>query len=142
MFGFTDSWYCEKSAVGIRALRVDVSTHPVNLRSGNITIGIKRNAEHTSASPRNFLRRAQGVAWGFNRNHITCGVLSAREGRKSPTGSSITQTCGGYTLLLKGLEAEVAVVLNTEGMSPQHLYVAMTRGLMKLVVCSPNPILG
>ena len=45
-------------------------------------------------------------------------------------------------LALKGLEAEVAVVLNTEGMSAQHLYVAMTRGSMKLVVCSASPILG
>lgn len=57
-------------------------------------------------------------------------------------GRRLPKRAVGSTLLLKGLEAEVAVVLNTEGMSPQHLYVAMTRGSMKLVVCSPNPILG
>ena len=48
----------------------------------------------------------------------------------------------GSTLLLKGLEAEVAVILNTEEMNAQNLYVAMTRGSMKLVVCSATPILG
>jgi len=42
----------------------------------------------------------------------------------------------GSTLLLKGLESEVAVILDAHGMNPAHLYVAMTRGARKLVVCS------
>lgn len=42
----------------------------------------------------------------------------------------------GSTLLLKGLESEVAVILDVQGMNPAHLYVAMTRGSKKLVVCS------
>ncbi|WP_328702327.1 UvrD-helicase domain-containing protein [Belnapia arida] len=45
----------------------------------------------------------------------------------------------GSTLLLKGLEAEVAVILDAHGMNPAHLYVAMTRGARKLVVCSRTP---
>ncbi len=57
-------------------------------------------------------------------------------------GRPLPKRAVGSTLLLKGLEAEVAVVLNAEGMSAQHLYVAMTRGSMKLVVCSASPILG
>lgn len=57
-------------------------------------------------------------------------------------GRPLPKRAVGSTLLLKGLEAEVVVVLNTEGMSAQHLYVAMTRGSMKLVVCSASPILG
>lgn len=57
-------------------------------------------------------------------------------------GRPLPRRAVGSTLLLKGLEAEVAVVLNTKGMSAQHLYVAMTRGSMKLVVCSSSPILG
>ena len=40
-------------------------------------------------------------------------------------GRRLPKRAVGSTLLLKGLEAEVAVVLNAEGMSPQHLYVAM-----------------
>lgn len=45
-------------------------------------------------------------------------------------------------MLFKGLEAEVAVILNIEGMNSSHLYVAMTRESIKLVVCSASPILG
>jgi hypothetical protein len=57
-------------------------------------------------------------------------------------GRSLPKRAVGSTLLLKGLEAEAAVVLNTENMNAQNLYVAMTRGLMKLVVCSPDPMVG
>jgi DNA helicase-2/ATP-dependent DNA helicase PcrA len=57
-------------------------------------------------------------------------------------GHPMPKRAVGSTLLLKGQEAEVAVLLNTEGMSAQNLYVAMTRGSMKLVVCSPSPMLG
>lgn len=57
-------------------------------------------------------------------------------------GRPLPKRAVGSTLLLKGLEAEVAVVLNTDGMSAQHLYVAMTRGSMRLVVCSGTPTIG
>lgn len=57
-------------------------------------------------------------------------------------GRPLPMRAVGSTLLLKGLEAEVAVLLNTDGMSVQHLYVAMTRGSMKLVVCSASPVIG
>lgn len=57
-------------------------------------------------------------------------------------GRPLPKRAVGSTLLLKGLEAEVAVVLNTENMNAQHLYVAMTRGSMKLVVCSPDAMVG
>ncbi|GGC93597.1 hypothetical protein GCM10011396_46140 [Undibacterium terreum] len=42
----------------------------------------------------------------------------------------------GSTLLLKGLEADIAVVLNPELMDATHLYVALTRGAQRVVVCS------
>ncbi|MDX1751096.1 MAG: UvrD-helicase domain-containing protein [Methylophaga sp.] len=57
-------------------------------------------------------------------------------------GRPLPKRAVGSTLLLKGLEAEVAVLLNTEGMSAQNLYVAMTRGSMRLVVCSARPMVG
>jgi DNA helicase-2/ATP-dependent DNA helicase PcrA len=47
----------------------------------------------------------------------------------------------GSTLLLKGLEADVAVVLEPQAMTTAHLYVALTRGARQLVVCSPTSIL-
>lgn len=57
-------------------------------------------------------------------------------------GRPLPKRAVGSTLLLKGLEAEVAVLLDTVGMSAQNLYVAMTRGSMKLVVCSATPSVG
>ena len=57
-------------------------------------------------------------------------------------GRVLPQRAVGSTLLLKGLEAEVAVVLNPQAMNAAHLYVAMTRGSMRLVVCSPVAHVG
>lgn len=56
-------------------------------------------------------------------------------------GRALPRRAVGSTLLLKGLEAEVAVILNTEGMNARHLYVAMTRGANRLVVCSRSATL-
>ena len=47
----------------------------------------------------------------------------------------------GSTLLLKGLEAEVSVILNAPALDAKNLYVAMTRGSHSLVICSPTPLL-
>lgn len=48
----------------------------------------------------------------------------------------------GSTLLLKGLEADIAVVLDAEPLGPEHLYVSMTRGAKRLVICSRSQVLG
>jgi DNA helicase-2/ATP-dependent DNA helicase PcrA len=55
---------------------------------------------------------------------------------RTPSARSV-----GSTLLLKGLEADVAVVLHPERMNARHLYVALSRGARQLVVCSDGPIL-
>jgi hypothetical protein len=57
-------------------------------------------------------------------------------------GRSLPRRAVGSTLLLKGLEAEVAVILDADSLSPQNLYVAMTRGSKKLVICSRNMALN
>ncbi|KVH53746.1 DNA helicase UvrD [Burkholderia sp. MSMB1072] len=51
----------------------------------------------------------------------------------------LTRRAIGSTLLLKGLEAEVAIIPNPETMDSRHLYVAMTRGSTRLVICSEAP---
>lgn len=51
-------------------------------------------------------------------------------------GRPLAKRTVGSTLLLKGLEADVSVILNPELMDSQHLYVAMTRGARLLVICS------
>ena len=42
---------------------------------------------------------------------------------------------------LKGLEADSVVVLDPGEIDAAHLYVALTRGSRKLVVCSSSPVL-
>lgn len=51
-------------------------------------------------------------------------------------GRPLAKRTVGSTLLLKGLEAEVSVILNTEGMDAANFYVAATRGSTALVICS------
>jgi DNA helicase-2/ATP-dependent DNA helicase PcrA len=56
-------------------------------------------------------------------------------------GRVIPRRAIGSTLLLKGLEADVAVVLHADELDRRNLYVAMTRGCQKLVICSKNRLL-
>lgn len=56
-------------------------------------------------------------------------------------GRPLPKRAVGSTLLLKGLEAEAAVILNADVLDARNLYVAMTRGSKQLVICSRSPIL-
>jgi len=67
-------------------------------------------------------------------------VISMREENRL-LGRPLPKRAVGSTLLLKGLEAEVAVILNADVLNARNLYVAMTRGSMALTVCSRSPIL-
>ncbi|EQB04017.1 UvrD-helicase domain-containing protein [Sphingobium baderi] len=53
-------------------------------------------------------------------------------------GRPLAKRTVGSTLLLKGLEADTAVILDPGDMDRRHLYVAMTRGAKRLIVCSRN----
>jgi len=67
-------------------------------------------------------------------------VLQARE-RHRHFGRPVSRRAVGSTLLLKGLEADVAVILQPEAMDSANLYVALTRGARRLIVCSQAPTL-
>lgn len=56
-------------------------------------------------------------------------------------GRPVSRRAVGSTLLLKGLDADVAVITHTEDMDAQNLYVALTRGARRLIVCSATPLL-
>lgn len=79
--------------------------------------------------------RAAGGDGGF-----TGAAIRARE-RNRHLGRPLGRRAVGSTLLLKGLEADVAVILEPERMTAQHLYVALTRGARRVVVCSSTPLL-
>ncbi|EHS50194.1 hypothetical protein PDO_2665 [Rhizobium sp. PDO1-076] len=57
-------------------------------------------------------------------------------------GRPLARRSVGSTLLLKGLEADVSVVLNAAALNARNLYVAMTRGSSRVIVCSSSPILN
>lgn len=67
-------------------------------------------------------------------------AIQARE-RNRHLGRPLARRAVGSTLLLKGLEADVSVILHPELMTAQNLYVALTRGAKQIVVCSSTPIL-
>jgi len=67
-------------------------------------------------------------------------VLQARE-RNRHLGRPVSRRAVGSTLLLKGLEADVVVILHPEMMDAPNLYVALTRGARRLIVCSKTPVL-
>lgn len=67
-------------------------------------------------------------------------ALQARE-RQRHMSRPVARRSVGSTLLLKGLEADVAVVLEPQAMTASHLYVALTRGARQIVVCSPTSML-
>lgn len=56
-------------------------------------------------------------------------------------GRTLPKRGVGSTLLLKGLEAEVCVVVEGDKLNAKNLYVALTRGSNRLVVCSKSPVL-
>jgi hypothetical protein len=63
-------------------------------------------------------------------------------------GRLLPKKAVGSPLLLKGLEGDVAVILDASDFdrdaakNRKNLYVAMTRGSRKLVICSPTHLLG
>lgn len=79
--------------------------------------------------------RAAGGEVGF-----VGAVIQARE-RNRQLARPLGRRAVGSTLLLKGLEADVVVILEPERMTAQHLYVALTRGARRVVVCSSAPLL-
>ncbi|MBD9361530.1 UvrD-helicase domain-containing protein [Methylomonas fluvii] len=85
-----------------------------------------RSAMHTAAS--------SGVTF-------LDGVLQARE-RNRHFGRPVSRRAVGSTLLLKGLEADVAIILYPELMNATNLYVALTRGARRLIVCSTTAVIN
>ena len=80
------------------------------------------------------------AAEGTNTSLVDAFVRIREESRF--TGRALPKRSVGSTLLFKGLEAEVAVVMEAHELDARNLYVAMTRGSQLLVVCSPTPSLN
>ena len=68
-------------------------------------------------------------------------AIRARE-QSRLLGRPLDRRVVGSTLLLKGLEADVAVILAADELDVRHLYVAMTRGAKRLMICSKSSVLN
>jgi hypothetical protein len=70
-----------------------------------------------------------------NADNFSDMVLKAREERRFDS-RALGRKSVGSTLLVKGLEADQAVLVDTHEMNAKNLYVALTRGAKRVVVCS------
>jgi DNA helicase-2/ATP-dependent DNA helicase PcrA len=113
----------------------------------------------TTASAEAFLRaliHQDGVRM-FRPEMLRCGLnaLAMSSASSSPLfeashqvrernrhlGRPVSRRSVGSTLLLKGLEADIVVILHPDQMDARNLYVALTRGARQIVVCSASHVL-
>jgi DNA helicase-2/ATP-dependent DNA helicase PcrA len=67
-------------------------------------------------------------------------IISMREQNRA-LGRGLPKRGVGSTLLVKGLESEIVVIMDADALDARHLYVAITRGSHQLVICSRTAIL-
>jgi hypothetical protein len=84
--------------------------------------------------------RALQACNSVEENGFRDAVVRQREQSRA-LGRRLPKRGVGSTLRVKGLEADVVVVLNGDALDANNLYVAMTRGSSSVVVCSTTPIL-
>jgi DNA helicase-2/ATP-dependent DNA helicase PcrA len=77
---------------------------------------------------------------GSEGNTFLDAAIRAREQNRL-LGRPLPKRAVGSTLLLKGLEADISVILDAGDLDARNLYVAMTRGSRGLVVCSNTAVL-
>jgi hypothetical protein len=94
---------------------------------------------HRPAVLRACIKALQGCD-GTEGNSFHDAAIRAREQNRL-LGRPLPKRAVGSTLLLKGLEADVSVILDADELDARNLYVAMTRGSHRLVVCSKQSTL-
>ncbi|MFK4064086.1 UvrD-helicase domain-containing protein [Brucella anthropi] len=126
-----------KSASDAEQAALDFALSPVPANANRVLVAINKQAgvrPHRPAILTACLRTLNSCddAEGFHAL-----AMSVRE-QQRVVGREVKGRAVGSTLLLKGLEADVAVLLDTSSFSAQDLYVALTRGARKIVVCSDS----
>jgi len=112
------------------------------LRSAQIALTHMREHDDVRVYRPELLRRCLSALEAASDGSCTLHEAAIREREKfRHRGRPLSKRHVGSTLLLKGLEAEVVVILQPELMDARHLYVALTRASHRVVVCSAKPIL-
>lgn len=131
-----------KKPSGAESAALEFSRLPCPESALSVLVEIGREAgvrPHRPAVLRACIKALQSCATESG-NSFHDEVLRMREQYRM-LGRPLSKRAVGSTLLLKGLEADVAVVLHADEMNAPNLYVAMTRGSRRLVICSSQPVL-
>lgn len=129
-----------KAASDAEQAALDFALHPSPANANAVLVEINKQSgvrPHRPAILSACLRTLNSCddAEGFHELALAVRELQRVVGRE------IKGRAVGSTLLLKGLEADVAVLLDTPYFSAQDLYVALTRGARKVVVCSETSVI-
>jgi DNA helicase-2/ATP-dependent DNA helicase PcrA len=100
------------------------------------TAGVKKHRPSMLRASIKALRSCDGS----EGNTFLDAAIRAREQNRL-LGRPLPKRAVGSTLTLKGLEADVSVILDAGDLDARNLYVAMTRGSRRLLVCSDTAIL-
>lgn len=95
---------------------------------------------HRPAVLRACIKALQACGGSTNQSLLEATIRMREQFRQ--VGRPLPKRAVGSTLLLKGLEASAAVVLDAGSLDARNLYVAMTRGSQALTVCSRTPLLN
>lgn len=115
---------------------------PTYGRTAELLVEIGKQAgvrAHRPTILRAALKALQQCPTGGRAEFQAAATRMREEGRL--IGRPLARRTVGSTLLLKGLEADIVVILDADALDAPNLYVAMTRGSTQLTICSRTPIL-
>lgn len=84
------------------------------------------------------IRALRSTGAGPDSRSCVEAAVKVREAQRA-MGRGMPRHGIGSTLLLKGLEADHAVILDADALDAKNLYVALTRATRSLTICSSSP---
>lgn len=115
--------------------------NPSHLAAADVLAGVARRPGVRVHRPSVFLSAERSLrSTDETEGALAANAVRERE-RSRMTGRTLPSRAIGSTLLLKGLEADIAVILEADGMDARNLYVALTRGAKRVIACSTRPVL-
>lgn len=126
-----------KDATEAELAALNFSEEPTPKHAAMLLVAINKQSGVRRLRPALFTACVQSFNNCKTQDDFHQMAMDAREQQRT-LGRVIPSRAVGSTLLLKGLEADTVVVLDTHSMNAKHLYVAITRGARKLVICSTS----
>ncbi|WP_223479746.1 UvrD-helicase domain-containing protein [Oricola indica] len=130
----------QKAPTEVEKAAIAFSRNPIPIAAVELLVEVNKQAGVSPLRPAILRAAIQALNGCVSKADFYEMAVRARE-QSRILGRSVPRRAVGSTLLLKGLEADVSVVLDTEVLDARNLYVALTRGSRRLVICSTGPIL-